>query len=491
LVSPASLFDPKDPFTTGVVYMPIGLAYGASALLKERISVQVFDIFGEAPTRAERFGNYIRLGTPDSSLLQAIDLTGPNLIVFYANQVLNHAALLQSIIATRRQYPEVVIGVAENTQAVTSYFLLDVKEEFFNSGVDFLLTGELENTLCSVVQKLRCDIKINEIHLPGICTRNIQASNPNTISNLDALTFPAWEMFPIGNYWSLGYAHGPFESEAYLPILTSRGCPFPCQFCVIPSTNNRKWRPRSAKNVVDEMEYMFRKFGVQEFHLEDLNPTIQDVRMREISEEILRRHLILKWKIVAGTKVESIKSVDTLRLMKKSGLNYLSMSPESGSRKVQREIGKPFDTYHAIKILQACRSLDISTQACFVLGFPGEMFQDRIKSLLLAIRLTLHGLDEVVVFIMAPVPGSNFFFDYRGEYDSLSDLGFSPRWRKDFFRLLIWRLIIYFFFLILKSIRNPVKMIRQLFNVISGNYRTKMEMVPIRGIKYLWMTLRL
>ena len=491
LVSPASIFDPKDPFTTGVVYMPIGLAYGATALQKAGAEVTVFDLFGEDPKRSEWAGKYVRLGASDLDLIDSIKLIQPDLIIFYANQLLNHVALVQSIRVVKSYFNEVLIGVAENSQAVTSYLITEVAEEIFESGADFLISGEMEDSLTLVVERMNRGVSANLWDIDGLSTKNCVRQKLARISNLDDLGFPAWSLFPIENYWKLGYAHGPFESSSYLPLLTSRGCPFPCKFCVVPATNNRKWRFRSPKNVVDEIAYMFEEFGVSEFHLEDLNPTIQDSRMQQIALEIISRDLEISWKIVAGTKIESIKSRETLRLMKESGLSYLSMSPESGSKRVLREIGKPFDVKHAKLMIRESYRLGIKTQACFVLGYPTEKSIDRVKSLLLAIELTAAGVDEIVVFIMSPVPGSAVYDSYKGQFDSLSSLSFSPRWRIDFTTLLIWRLFMYFLFLSAKFVKNPNRMLRQIKNLISGKFQTKMEMTPVRGFTYLRIARRL
>ncbi len=485
LVSPASVFDPADPFTTGVVFMPIGLAYGAAALKKINVDVEVLDLFGESPKEARRIGDYIRLGLSDEILIEQVSDIKPDLIIFYANQLLNHASLIESLKSLRKHFPTVILGIAENTQAVTAYLLKEVQSEFFEIGADFLISGEMENILEDIIERVATGISLDEWDLDGVSTKDTIGVRSAKIAELDLLSFPAWELFPLQSYWNLGYAHGPFESSRYLPILTSRGCPFPCKFCVVPATNNKKWRFRSPLNVVDEISYFNSQFGVSEFHLEDLNPTIQDSRMREIANEILRRELRITWKIVAGTKIESIKSVDTLRIMRDSGLNYLSMSPESGSKKLLKEIGKPFNVAHAITMTKASYHLGIKTQACFVLGYPSESFTDRLKSLALAIRLTFSGLDELVVFIMAPVPGSEVYRSYLGQFQSLSSLSFSPRWRKDFSSLLLWRLLIYISFLSLKFVRNPIRMFFQLKNLITGRFQTKMEMTPVRGLKYI------
>jgi radical SAM superfamily enzyme YgiQ (UPF0313 family) len=197
----------------------------------------------------------------------------------------------------------------------------------------------MEKRILEVMRLISKKVPLDSWNFDGVSTKyRLNKPSLNMIS-LDELDIPAWDLFPIDNYWKLGYAHGPFTTKSYFPILTSRGCPFPCKFCVVPSTNDRKWRSRSAENVVNEIEFLHKAYNVTEFHLEDLNPTIQDLRMREISNEILKRNLIITWKIVAGTKVETIKTIDTLHIMHKSGLRYLSISPESGSRELLKEIG--------------------------------------------------------------------------------------------------------------------------------------------------------
>jgi len=101
--------------------------------------------------------------------------------------------------------------------------------------------------------------------------------------------------------------------------------------------SNRQWRARSAKNVVEEMQTHATTFGVQEFHIEDPNPTVNNKRIRNISEEIIRRKLHVIWKIAAGTKIETIRDEATISLMAKSGCRYISISPETGSPRILKK----------------------------------------------------------------------------------------------------------------------------------------------------------
>ena len=107
------------------------------------------------------------------------------------------------------------------------------------------------------------------------------------------------------------------------------------------------------------MEEHFHKFNVREFHIEDVNPTVNDKRTREICEEILARGLDVIWKISAGTKVETMRDERTIELMAKAGCKYISISPETGSPRVLDLINKPFKYGHAVNLVTKMNEVGI------------------------------------------------------------------------------------------------------------------------------------
>lgn len=487
LVNPSLIAQRGDPFTTGIVYMPIGLAYLAAVIRRDTIPVQVVDAFGERPTSASRDGNYLVFGL---SADETVDRIAPStsLIVVYANALVNHVATIALISALARRRPDVTIVVLENTQAVTAYALRPVANEFFDAGAQFLLTGGSERSGLRLVHAL-LEGSEPAAEIPGVITSNSYVEPDRVIDDLDALPLPAWDLFPLQRYWGLRYAHGPVSTGRYLALQTSRGCPYPCTFCVVPATNARKWRGRSPAAVVEEMVQLAQRFSLREFHIEDLNPTISDERMRGISLELLRRKLDFRWKIVAGTKVETIKDETTLELMARAGCRYISISPETGSPAILQKIQKPFDVDHAIRLIRAMTALGIYSQACFVLGFPGETSDDRDMTRALVHRLTRAGVDEIALFIVTPVPGSAIFTALSG-YPSLSALTFSPTWRTDFAELNSFRLGLYRDFLMWKLRYHPLKILPQPIRFLMRRFQTKMEMTPYRAARYLLMASR-
>jgi len=332
LINPNLLVQRNDPFTTGIIYMPIGLAYVAAALRQASLPIKVIDAFGEAPRKVRTAGKFMFLGLSQQEILKRIPHE-VGVIFVYANQLINHASLVEIIREVKSKFTNVPLVVLENTQAVTAYALRPIAQHLYEAGADYLLSGEGEQRAVSLVRAMTRGATRQELaEIDGLCWVGQDSKAKSYNRNLDALPFPAWDLFPLERYWSLRFAHGPQSAKKYLPMLTTRGCPFPCRFCVVPETNDRTWRFRSGQSVADEMAYMSERFGVAEFHWEDLNPTINDRRMRALCDEIIRRRLDVTWKIVAGTKVESMRTEETINLMARAGCRYISISPEAGSR---------------------------------------------------------------------------------------------------------------------------------------------------------------
>ena len=486
LINPNLVVQRNDPFTTGIVYMPIGLAYTAAALREAGLPVQVIDAFAEDPRQARRSEKFTLMGLTDDEVLARIPADA-GLVFLFAINLTNHIASENILRAVKRERPDLPVVILENTQAVTAYALEHVRQVFFDAGADYVLTGESERAAVILARHLEAQNPPGELdQLAGLGSASFYNPPKEFIQDLDSLPFPAWDLFPIDNYWNLRFAHGPQHDNRYLPLLTSRGCPYPCRFCVVPATNGQKWRARSAVNVVDEMEHHVKMFGVSEFHIEDVDPTISDARIREMCAEILRRGLKITWKIVAGTKVETIRSEETLDLMAQAGCRYISISPETGSPRVLKLMRKPFDLDHAVRLVRRMNQVGIRSQACFVLGFPGETAEDLQMTWEMVHDLTRKGVDEIALFIITPVPGSAIFDEFRG-YESLSDMNFTPTWRDDYEDLSKFRLRLYGAFLLWKLRHYPGKIIRQAWNFLRRRFETKMEMVPYRALVLKWL----
>jgi len=485
LINPNIVSQKGDLFGSGIPYMPVSLCYLAAQLREKKHHVTLIDAFGLNPFKARNVGNYVVQGLDDNEIIKRIPRS-TEAVFIYASLVVAHFRTIEITKAVKKHFKNIPVIVFENTQSVIAYSLRDSYKEFLDAGVDYIITGESEER----VVKLLADINENKTprEIDGLIFRHgnkiVIHEKKTFIKDLDSLPFPAWDLLPLKNYWRLGYSHGPFSGK-YLCLLTSRGCPYQCRFCIVPTTNKRMWRPRSPKNVVDEIEAYSRKFGVDDFHLEDLNPTIDKKRVVEISKEIISRGLKVTWKCAAGTKIDTVDE-ETIDWMVKAGCIYISTSPESGSPRVMKLMRKPFPHDRAAELVRHIYKKGIASQACFVLGFPGETENDLKMTGNYIIKLVKKGVSEVAMFIMTPIPGSNTYGEVKG-YESLSQLTFSPTWRKEFKRLNKFRLKMYLTFFIIKTLYHPVHMLKQLYAFFSGKYITKMEMTFWRAVKiWLW-----
>ncbi|MFH1780348.1 MAG: radical SAM protein [Candidatus Micrarchaeota archaeon] len=479
VVSPPLLSHNQDFFSSGIPYFPIGAAYLASTLREKGFEVSVVDAFGEAFNKIRDYKKKALIqGLKPEEVVKKIP-SDVDWICFYAPLVTSHPLNLELIPVVKKAFPKAKTLVFENSQQVYAYALKEVYKEFLDLGVDFVVMGEPEERVVEVLNGKHSSDGL------AFVREGKQVLVPkkifSVIKELDALPYPAFDLFPLKNYWRMGYSHAPFSGK-YVPMLSSRGCPYGCKFCVIPATNQRLWRFRSAKSIVDEMQYWKEKLGVTDFHWMDLNPTVRKDRMIEMSKLILERGLKITFKFATGTKIETFDA-ETLEWMAKAGCVYISFSPESGSPRVLKLMDKPFSHEHALKMTRRMNELRVYSQACFVLGFPGETKDDLKQSWNYLKELTKAGLDEASLFIEAPVPGAEATPSLPGEVTDLADVTFSPTFRPDFKSLSSFRNNLYNHFFYWKLRYYPLKVLKSFFNVLRRRFDIKMEMTFWRLLK--------
>ncbi len=285
---------------------------------------QVVDCFGLNPHHRTVFREFMLMGVPAEHVADAL-ATDVEVCHVYCRTIAEFVAVELLIDAIRCRRPDIKICLFENVQSVTSYSLRHVAKEFIEKGATCVIMGEPEDRVAEVTRRLEQGIDLDGI--PGLAYRQgdeiIVRPAGAAPGNLDSLPMPAWEKFPLTGYWTAGFAHAPCGQERFLPILTSRGCPYRCTFCIAPEVNPT-WRGRSARHVVDEMQHFYETLGITDFHVSDLDPTVSDKRTREICSEIIARKLPIIWKLAQGTKIETIKSEKTLELMAQAGCRVKS-----------------------------------------------------------------------------------------------------------------------------------------------------------------------
>jgi radical SAM superfamily enzyme YgiQ (UPF0313 family) len=467
---------------TGIPFMPHMAAHLAAALRQDGHGVHVVDCFGLQPHQRRVVREFMLMGA-DVDATPALLPPGVEVAFIYCRTIAEFIAVELIVAALRRDRPDIKIALFENVQAVTSYSLRHVADEFLGKGVDAIVLGEPETRGAAVADALRTGRGMRAI--AGVVYREgttvCRSADAVMARDLDALPFPAWDIFPLEGYWKAGFAHAPVKKgERFVPILTSRGCPYRCTFCIAPEVNPT-WRPRSAANVVDEMAHLHRTLGITDFHVSDLDPTVSDKRTREIAQAIIDRALPITWKLAQGTKIETIKSEETLDLMARSGCRFISFSPESGSPRLLEIMNKPFDHEHGLRMARRMHQLGIRSQAVFLGGVPGETPEDRDMSVAYARRLILAGVDEISLVIFTPLPGAALSKTLAG-YRHYSECTPSPAWREDYGLLRRYRRRMYLNFFAYK-LRHPRKVAREVAGLLTARFETKMEMSLFKQLK--------
>ena len=490
-----TLINPQQIFSEGQVAAgltpPLGVAYLASFLIANGYPVQIIDALGESPYEIHPFRKkaFLRgLTTPE--VIRRIDsdtqLVGISNLFTFAYPAVE--VLCQEI---RKAYPhiKIVLGGPHPT-ALYDEILKTVPE------VDFVAIREGEESLLGLLEYLNGKQKFED--LSGLATRDesgdiIVLKSAKRIKNLnqDNVPFPARHLLPMENYIQAQEGHGP-SSGRWTSILSSRGCPFGCTFC---ESRKTIWVSRTPEDVVDEMEYCLREWGIDEFHFEDDNMTIQKKRLIGICDEIIKRDLKIKWQTPNGIRA-SVTDIEMLTKMKESGCLHITLAPESGSERVLAEIiqkGKDFSLVHLKECGALAHKLGLKVAAYFIIGLPGETREEVHESIKYAKELAKCGIDEVAFGLFIPLPGTPLWEVAKHknpEMDFLDllavgDLSRAVSWNDeiDAEELNSLRLKAYVSFHITRMIYHPLLFINSFLNILRNIEETKTERTLLQFLR--------
>ena len=167
--------------------------------------------------------------------------------------------------------------------------------------------------------------------------------------------------------------------------------------------HGRRYRFRSADNVVEELKYIKARFPyVKEVGFEDDTFTADRDRCRQISEQIIEQKLNIRW--YADTRVDL--DFETMKIMKEAGCRLLIAGFESGNQEILNNIKKGIKLEQSLEFMQNTRKLNILVHGCFVLGNPGETEKTMQETLEFALKLNP---DTAQFFPMMVYPGTESY----------------------------------------------------------------------------------
>lgn len=369
---------------SGVIYYPIWLAYATGVLEKTGFHVRLVD----APAR----------GLNLADVLQQIDEFKPRFVVLDTStpSIENDLGVAESIHA---RIPDAFIAlVGPHVTALPAEVLNS------SSAVNAVARGEYDFTLRDLAKCVEGGSDLSTIE--GISYRSSDGSivhNPPRpfIRTLDEIPFVS-EVYKrhlvIEDYF---YSITRYPEVA---IVTGRGCPFECSYCVWPQTiTGHAYRKRSITNVADEFEYISRELPqVKEVFLEDDTLTIDQKRSISLSQELIQRGNRLPF--TANSRADA--SYETLKSLKAAGLRLICVGFESGDQTILDTIHKKITVDRFFQFRKAASQAKVLVHGCFMGGNPGETRQSLDKTLRLAKKLNP---DTAQFFPIMVYPGTEAY----------------------------------------------------------------------------------
>jgi len=394
----------------GTLTPPLGVAYVAAALEEAGHVVSIVDAIGEAPSRAtEAFDAHLILGLDAEQIADRID---PNVDVIgvtcmfssdwpYTRRVLR---------ALRRRFPRaLLVAGGEHVSAVPEQTLLRTPE------LDCLVLGEGEETAAALLEPHSGGRPLSEV--VGVAHRDtwgrVQASRRARIRSIDAIPRPAWHLVPVDSYvrHQLGFG---LRRGISMPVLASRGCPYRCTFCSSPQMWTTRWRPRDPDLLLDEIEGYMERYGATNFDFYDLTAIVDRRWILRFVESIERRGLRFTWQLPSGTRSEAVDA-EVAAALARSGCVYLAYSPESGSKRLLREVKKRVDLESMKESMIVASRNGVIVKANLIMGLPGETRRDVRETFGLIAWMARNGVSDISIAPFAPYPGSELFFRVDAE----------------------------------------------------------------------------
>ncbi len=265
--------------------------------------------------------------------------------------------------------------------------------------VDAMIVGEPEDAVLALVDLASLDTGDS---VASLVLRRAGGLVPHrdrgTFAAFADMPFPAWDLLPLHGY------RLPLVTKPYLLVETSRGCPYACDFCVVPYFNGHKFRERPARRIVDDIERGHRELGVDYFYLWGDTVTLNAKSFSEFCDELIARRLKVKW--FANARADNLQDAAFVARLKQSGCWMLSMGVESASDDTRRDMMKRLEHQKIGIAFANLRRAGITSFGFFIYGYPGDTVESMEQTTRYAIELDA---DFANFYPAVPYPGTPMY----------------------------------------------------------------------------------
>lgn len=352
----------------------IGLAYLTAVARRAGHKVAVLDL------------NNFRNSTLQCSLKEAVHRCQPDLVGFSVH-TLSYPDTARHL-ATLRDYYQGTVVLGGAHISVEKGNLLEKHPE-----VDYLVVGEGEKALLSLLEHLKGGKTLSEI--PGLIYREngcIKENPLELIKDLDALPFPDYRIL------------GVERMETY-PLLTSRGCPYHCIFCLAATLSKRKWRPRGVEPLLIELQRARELYQIKSFTIMDDCFTLDMNRAEKFCDQLIASGWDLPWQCSNGIRADRLNE-NLVKKMKQAGCQQVFLGVESMVPEVFSSVKKGEELQKILDAIKLFKKYHIWVATLNIIGLPGDTYERTMESYRLSKKL---GVNRSVYQLLVPFPGTEVY----------------------------------------------------------------------------------
>ena len=271
--------------------------------------------------------------------------------------------------------------------------------------VDLMVSGEGDLTIVELIDALEQDGDIENVR--GIAYKKngsyVRTADRPVIRDLDKFD-QEYDLINLGRYFNFQSSMDffpVFRNKRFLPLVTSRGCPFKCTYC--HDIFDKSIQYRSPEAVVDEIEYLINKYGIREFHIVDDVFNVNMKRAKKGLDAIIERNLNIHISFPNGLRADFFDD-ELIDKMQRAGVYRMALGIESGSQRIQDMIQKDLDINIIYDVVEKLTQARMSVHGFFMLGFPSETRKEMKETIDFACDL---GLTTANFSLVIPNPGTD------------------------------------------------------------------------------------
>lgn len=380
------LANPENDVWSSRKQIPLGLGYLAAVLRDNGHDVAIFD----QAVEHEPFTDFL-----DRTNFDMVGVTATTPLIYEAWGMAQEA---------KKRGKWTILGGAHLT-----IMPMESMEKPF---VDFVAVGEAEDTLLELVVDLETTGGENVAGIAGLVWRNDAGkaimNRPRVLdTEIDRFPYPAHDLFKIDRYTNLQPLTDGLDPNARsFIIMTSRGCPYKCNFCSKPVTGDT-WRMRSVEDVLGEWRWLVRDMKATEIGVTDDIWNMKLDRAKELCRRLIEEGLnTVPWVTVHGMKVNHT-DLELFQLMKAAGCKRVGFGVESGDEYILKKVIRKSQTLDMVReAFKNAKAAGLQTMGFFIFGMPEETAETMDKTIAFALELD----PELANFmIAAPFPGTRMY----------------------------------------------------------------------------------